>query len=141
MQEIWLKIWRTLDVITDEDSAKDWISTLARNTAINDRNKNNTKENKEPDMEDDVLLAIASNPAEDPADIIANEENVSYIYQKICKLDKKYADVLLLNYKYSYTPLEIASLLHLNQKTIYSRLSRGKAALKNMLLWEGSETL
>ena len=46
MQEAWLNIWRTIDVITDDSSAKAWISTLAHNTAKNILDKKIVRDKK-----------------------------------------------------------------------------------------------
>lgn len=134
MQEVWLNIWRTIDVITNNDSAKAWISTLARNTAINIFDKKIVRDRRTVNIDDDILYAVTPDFAEDPADVVASEENIEYIYRIIRSLDKKYADALLLKHKYKCTPAEISKLLRENPKTIYSRLSRGEKALKNKLL-------
>lgn len=134
MQEAWLNIWRTIDVITDDSSAKAWISTLAHNTAKNILDKKIVRDKKFLNIDDDILYAVTPDSADDPIDIVASKDNIEYIYQQIRMLNKKYSDALLLKHKFKCTPDEIAKLLHTNPKTIYTRLSRGEKMLKEKLL-------
>ena len=134
MQEAWLNIWRTIDVITDDSSAKAWISTLAHNTAKNILDKKIVRDKKFLNIDDDILYAVTPDSADDPIDIVASKDNIEYIYQQIRTLNKKYSDALLLKHKFKCTPDEIAKLLHTNPKTIYTRLSRGEKMLKEKLL-------
>lgn len=134
MQEAWLNIWRTIDVITDDSSAKAWISTLAHNTEKNILDKKIVRDKKFLNIDDDILYAVTPDSADDPIDIVASKDNIEYIYQQIRTLNKKYSDALLLKHKFKCTPDEIAKLLHTNPKTIYTRLSRGEKMLKEKLL-------
>lgn len=134
MQEAWLNIWRTIDVITDDSSAKAWISTLAHNTAKNILDKKIVRDKKFLNIDDDILYAVTPDSADDPIDIVASKDNIEYIYQQIRTLNKKYSDALLLKHKFKCTPDENAKLLHTNPKTIYTRLSRGEKMLKEKLL-------
>lgn len=140
MQDAWLNIWRTIDVITDDSSAKAWISTLTHNTAKSVLDKKIVKDKRVLDVDDDILYAVTPDSADDPIDIVASNDNIEYIYQQMRTLNKKYSDALLLKHKFKCTPDEIAKLLHTNPKTIYTRLSRGEKMLKEKLLnAEGSE--
>lgn len=134
MQEVWLNIWRTIDVITDDSSAKAWISTLAHNAAKNILDKKIVRDKRTLDIDDDILYAVTSDFGNDPIDIVASQDNIAYIYSQMRTLDKKYSDVLLLKHKFKCTPDEIANLLHINAKTIYTRLGRGEKMLKDKLL-------
>lgn len=140
LQEVWANIWRTIDIINDKDSAKAWISTLARNTAKNLSDKNLVRDKRVLNIDDDALYAAIPECTDDPIDIVASKDNIEYIYRQMQSLDKKYADVLLLKHKFRCAPNEIANFLHINPKTVYTRLSRGEKMLKeNLLNAEGSE--
>lgn len=76
------------------------------------------------DIDDDFLYAVTSDFGDDPTDIVASKVNITFIYEQMRTLNKKYSDALLLKHK--FTPDEIAKLLHINPKTIYTRLSRGE---------------
>lgn len=133
VQDSFTNIWKTLSVITDEVSAKAWISTIVRNTAINARNKSNRYSQNILEIEDDVMYSVTPDVTCIPEEFVVSNQNVEFIYQQIKTLDKKYADILLLHYKFQFDPTMIASLLKMNPKTVYTRLSRGKEKLKATL--------
>lgn len=133
MQEVWLNVWRSFDAVRDERSAKAWIAVLSRNAAKNILDKKTVKDKNMIAADEDVFAA-APDGGEDPVDLVASRENIEYIYRQMRDLDEKYAAVLLLKYKFNRTPAEIADILHIRLKTVYTRLCRGKELLKNKLL-------
>lgn len=139
IQELFMKIWKCISRldINDENSCKAFISVIAKNTAINKYNKDKKENSEFIDVEDGVLHATTGDSNSDPAEIIVNDANVEYIYQKIAELGEKYSDVLLLKYKYYLTPEEISKLTDINLKTVYTRLLRGRELLKEKLSEEG----
>lgn len=138
VQEIFMKLWKNIDKINmdDEEGTKAYISVAARTTAINRYNKDKKVGTKFVEINDDVLFATTSDETADPADIVANNANVDYIYGKIKELGKNYDQVMMLKYKHEHTPEEIAEVTGLNIKTIYTKLSRGREILKGKLLEE-----
>lgn len=133
MQETWVNIWHSMEVITDNTTAKAWIAVLTRNAAINALNKNIVRDKRTLDI-DDVVLYATTPDDNDPLDIVADRDNIEYIYRQMQTLDKKYADVLLLKHKFKCSPEKIAKLLQTNIKTVYTRISRGEKMLKEKLL-------
>ncbi|MBR5517706.1 MAG: sigma-70 family RNA polymerase sigma factor [Clostridia bacterium] len=142
VQETFMKIWKNINVLDrdDEEGCKAFISVVAKNTAINKYNSDKKNTSKIVEIDDEVLLAVVNDNSVNPADIIVNDDNVDYIYSKINELGEKYCDVMLLKYKYHYTPEEISKLTDINLKTVYTRLSRGKEMLKAILLKERGNT-
>jgi RNA polymerase sigma-70 factor (ECF subfamily) len=55
------------------------------------------------------------------------------ILDAVLKLPEKYKDIIYLFYYEGYTAIEIAKILHKNENTIYTWLSRAKSKLKEML--------
>lgn len=53
--------------------------------------------------------------------------------EAVAKLPLKYRQVIYLHYIEGYSTAEIAGLLGLNQNTVLSQLSRGRALLKTAL--------
>lgn len=138
VQESFMKIWKSINRlnINDEEGCKAFISVVAKNTAINKYNKDKKRTSKFIEIDDNILFATTSDDSLDPVDIIINDDNVDYIYSKIKELGDKYNDVMLLKYKYDYTPEEISNLLDTNLKTVYTKLSRGREMLKSKLMEE-----
>lgn len=116
MQEIFLDVWRSNDVMTDENGEKVWIAVIARNTAVDIRRKKEKTDKNIVDIEDALYENIPSS-SEDLSKIVVDDESVDLIYTQIRMLDKKYSDVLLLKYKFCHSTSEIAELLGIKEKT------------------------
>ena len=138
MQDIFLRVWKGLDSIDldNHESTRAYIGTVARNTAINKYKNEKNITPKMVEVDDDVLYATVSAKNVDPCDIVVNDANVNYIYEKIGDISRCYRDVLYHKYKYERTPEEIAVITGLNIKTVYTKISRGRQILKTMLLDE-----
>ena len=135
VQESFMKIWKSIEKlnINDKEGCKAFISVVTKNTAINKYNKDKKSASNFVEIEDTVLFATTRDDSSDPADIIVNDDTIDYIHNKIKELGDKYSDVMLLKYKYDYTPEEIAELTGINLKTVYTKLSRGREILKSKL--------
>lgn len=138
VQEIYIKIWKNIDTINldDEDGTKAYISTIARHTAINKYNKDKKNSTQFVDIDNDIMYAVVGDASGDPSEIVVNDENVNYIYDKIKELGDKYSRVMMLKYQNEHTPEEIAEITELNIKTVYTKLSRGRELLKAKLFKE-----
>lgn len=132
--DVFTKFWEKFDTIPDLDEAKAWLSVVSRNTAINWNKKRNSINNAITDIDDDILSDISRSPSPDVAEIIASNDNVEFIFSQISCLDKKYSDILMLYFKFHYTTNEIATLLDINIKTVYTRFERGKLLLRKLLV-------
>ena len=133
MQNIFLNVWKIIDKMTDEQSTKALIATIARNTAINTGQKISYDNDKTLNIDDDTMYAITPINNVDPLDDIVSEENIQSIYEQIKSMKKIYADVLLLKYKFHFSPEKIAETLQLNIKTVYTRIDRGDKILREKL--------
>lgn len=141
MQVIFTNVWRCLDKMADEQSTKALIAVIARNTAINEGKKYKTISNRFISIDDDIMYEVTpdidSSNNQNPADIVVNQENIQYIYSQIKSLKKIYSDVLLLHLKFHFTPEMISDTLHINIKTVYTRLNRGIKLLRKKLEEKG----
>ncbi len=63
----------------------------------------------------------------------AVEEKRDDLLEVLLSLEAKYKDVLYLHYYEGYTAKKIAQLLHKNENTIYTYLTRGREKLKQRL--------
>ena len=71
-------------------------------------------------------------------EVIAEEaeslnENSSFVLEAVMQLPDKYKSVIYLYYYEQYSAIEIAGILHKKENTIYTRLARAKAILKDMI--------
>ena len=89
VQDVFVIIWNTLDVITDEVSAKAWISTISRNAAVNFAKKKKTAASKIINIDDDIIYSVNPDCIQDPAELVVSNDNINAIFCEIKKLDKK----------------------------------------------------
>ena len=141
MQVIFTNIWRSLDKMIDEQSTKALIAVITKNTAINENKKYETISNRFMSIDDDIMyeftLDLNNNNNQNPVDIVVNQENIQYIYSEIKSLKSIYSEILLLNLKFHFTPEMISNTLHINIKTVYTRLNRGTKLLRKKLEEKG----
>ena len=78
---------------------------------------------------------------EDEARILANiNERYEEVVQAIRSMDDKYSLTLLYRLRDEMTVSEIAEFMGIPEKTVYTRLARGKKMLYEILSKEGGET-
>ena len=58
------------------------------------------------------------------------------VVKAIENLDPVYSTTLLLKYERGLTPAQIAEMMEIPEKTVYTRLSRGKKMLRDALKGE-----
>lgn len=133
MQEIFINVWKILNNVNEDINLKALIATIARNTAINFLKKDKYRTDKMVDIDDEASFFILSRCDNEPLNTIVAAENIEFIYKQIKSLKKIYADILLLKYKFDFTPEMISKLLNIKLKTVYTRLSRGENILREKL--------
>ncbi len=130
LQEVHLLLWDNLDKLPNDNCAKSWLAIVARNLALN-----SLKEHRRTDAEfsDNIFPADAAGSSPIPEDIVISRETVRMVLDEIQSMDNIYSDVLIMKYKFEYTVPEIAQALNLNEKTVYTRLERGRKLLRKRL--------
>jgi len=77
---------------------------------------------------------------EDDGYNIIEDIDIKLMYEELVKaienLDPVYSTTLLLKYEKGLTPKEIAEMMEIPEKTVYTRLSRGKRMLRDALKGE-----
>ena len=124
LQEVHLLLWDNLDKLQNDGSAKSWLAIVARNLALN-----SVKERRHTDAEfsDDIFSGDAA--VSPPEDIVISRETVRTVLDEMQSMDDIYSDVLIMKYKFGYTVPEISKALGLVEKTVYTRLERGRKIL------------
>lgn len=114
--------------LSDKNRAKNYFGTIAKNKA---KDILRSKYNK-------VLSIDDSLGPDEPADeiYIGNEEYEAVI-SSIFKLEEMYRDVMTLKYINELKEKDIAEALGIPQKTVSSRIHRGKKRLYDILKKEG----
>ena len=128
-----LKIIKHIDVIDTSDikRLKPLCGVIAKNSAIDiARHKDNRYE--ELDDEGENIDGDGS-----PEEVLLKNETYDIIVESLRMLDEKYRDVLMLKYREDLKEREIALLLGIPEKTVDTRIRRGKEMLKKILETEG----
>ncbi len=124
LQEVHLLLWDNLDKLPNDNCAKSWLAIVARNLALN-----SLKEHRRTDAEFSDNIFPADAAVSPPEDIVISRETVRMVLDEIQSMDDIYSDVLTMKYKFDYTVPEISKALGLNEKTVYTRLERGRKIL------------
>lgn len=123
VQETFLRAWRSLDSLLDENAAKAWLITILR------RENARRFERKQLDLVD-----IEENQIVDknqPSDESFVEKQ--WLYKQIMRLAPEYREPLVLQILAGFNGDEIASILDLNKNTVMTRLFRARNQLKEFM--------
>ncbi len=133
-QEVFVKMWRNIKKFDVRKKFKNWLFTIARNTAIDFLRKKKVIPFSEFEKQDggsiiDTLIDTAPLP-----DKIFEHKNLRQtIYAAVGKLSAKYQTVLLLYYKQQLNFSEIAESLNQSINTVKSNHRRALISLKKIL--------
>ena len=117
VQQAILNAYTKLDTLREERYFRTWITRIL----INECYRLNKQKFREVTFAE---YALANE---------AKEDNYSFVFTEIMKLPPKIRIVVQLHYVEDYSVNEIASILHIPTGTVKSRLSQGRAKLKNLL--------
>ena len=117
VQDTLLQYLQTAPDFTDPTHEKAWCLRVAGNLA-----KNRIRYNR------------VRNADELNEELVAEDrEDLSFVWEAVKSLPVKYREVVHLFYHEGYSTAEIASILKMNEATVRSYLSRGRAKLKEVL--------
>lgn len=118
-QETFIRVYQYLDEFKGQSSIKTWIIQIAINLS-----KNQMRTNWWKNRVDEELPDI---PTNEYSDSFVDRQ---LIMNEVSKLPSKYREVILLYYYQELSIAEVAMVLHINESTVKSRLSRAKKKLK-----------
>lgn len=130
-----LKYGKKINYEFDEQLVKAYVCKIVTNEVIRYIDKN--KKHEEMLVEDLDELGSEYTEEEFFRQLKINEQQ-ELIAKIIAAMDEKYRSVLTLKYRHLKNPKEIALMLGLKEKTVYTRLSRGEAELINALKKAGA---
>lgn len=120
VQETFLRAWRSLDKLENEQAAKSWLFTILR------REHARLFERYRPKMRDiDQVAEPADDDAQNPENRLQREEVIA----AIDRLEQPYREPLLLQVVGGFSGKEIAAILDLNGNTVMTRLFRARSQL------------
>ncbi|RLQ93379.1 RNA polymerase sigma factor [Falsibacillus albus] len=133
MQETFLKAYKKMDSIEDQNKLGAWLSSIATRTAIDFIRKE--KRLKETMVDDTDITIIKQGNQE--SGIVENEVELLFmkenIHEKILLLPDCQKEVFLLRIQFGLKEHEIAEKLHLKPATVKTRMYRARKQLKLMM--------
>ncbi|WP_275444274.1 sigma-70 family RNA polymerase sigma factor [Pseudoalteromonas sp. MM17-2] len=123
VQETFLRAWRSLDSLVDQNAAKSWLFTILRRE---NARRFERKQFDYSDIEQDTLCDERSTSLDD-------EMEMTVVQRRIMELAQEYREPLILQVIGGCSGDEIAQILGLNKNTVMTRLYRARNQLKSAL--------
>lgn len=135
-QDTFLALWRGIDRFRQESSLSTWIYRLASNACI-DTLRRRKKQNA-VSLDDEELFIDAVDPSPQPQETAEHREVQRLLQKGLLSLPEEYRKVLILREIEGLSYTEIAESASLELGTVKSRISRGRALLRNFLSGSGN---
>tara|TARA_R110002126_G_scaffold163110_2_gene311021 strand:- start:1195 stop:1857 length:663 start_codon:yes stop_codon:yes gene_type:complete len=123
VQDTFLRAWKALDSLLDDNAAKSWLITILRreNARRFERKQLDYSDVEQDSLTDDI------NPA------LEQQYDNALLQQQLLLLPPEYGEPLLLQALAGFSSDEIGQLLSLNVNTVNTRLFRARQLLKQRL--------
>lgn len=131
-QEAFIRIMKVIDRIEDADTlrTKAFCCMIARNVAIDMARRNGRMQ----PAEDEILEQAGSQQeTETPERIVASNEGVRQLAERIAELPEGYREVLRLRCLYEMSAEQTGELLGITPNTVNIRLTRARKMLRERL--------
>jgi len=124
LQNVWLKVIRKIDSLSDPQAFVAWLYTIARREVYGQGRI------KDPFVEltDEHLEQVAGN-----GEVTFDAEDATRIHRALARLKPRYREILTLSFLESLSHQEIGQVLGVNPGTLRSRLFYAKQALRQEL--------
>jgi len=142
-QEVFLKVFRAMKHFHGESSLKTWIYRIALHEAANRRRwwfRHKAKETsiepaetEMPSMGEREMQMALTDHADSPFDTVAHREVQARVEEELSKVPEPYRTTLILRDLEEMSYEEISEVLEISLGTVKSRLTRGRAALRQRL--------
>lgn len=128
VQEVFVKIWKTLPCFRGQSSLKTWVSRIAVNTSL-DYCRRRSRLWKTYEIHEAQIRSTASQAESDPQEVLKAMQQLSSWHRSL----------IVLNCFESYNQSEIAELLEISVGRVKSGLFEAKKELKVKLQKQGFE--
>jgi RNA polymerase sigma-70 factor (ECF subfamily) len=143
-QEVFVKIFRGVGSFHGESSLRTWIYRIALREASNQRRWWTRHRQPEIPIEQEMVESENGQPvllkellvdtAESPYELAAREENRARVEAALSQVPEPYRTTLILRDIEGFIYEDVAEMQGVNLGTVKSRLVRGRAALKTILM-------
>jgi RNA polymerase sigma-70 factor (ECF subfamily) len=132
-QEIFLKVFKSLEKFNRDADFSTWLSSVARNFCIDHYRA--SKREKEVLVEDLVAFDLAPASAlSNPHRQLEDRDRRSFLRRGLDALPEKLREAVILRDLQGLSYQEMADRLHLPEGTVKSRINRGREELSRLLL-------
>ncbi|NMH59479.1 sigma-70 family RNA polymerase sigma factor [Alteromonas ponticola] len=132
VQETFLRAWKSLDALQDEQAAKSWLITILKR-----ENARRFERKQLPLVEIDEALLLDDI---EPVQVSMQQRDIQRL---LAGLSTEYREPLVLQLIFGFSGEEIAQQLNLNKNTVMTRLFRARnqirEALDNQASFRGSK--
>ncbi len=138
VQEVFLKVFRSVTSFRGQSSLKTWIYRIAVNEAHNHRRWFGRRRGHEVGLEDEqgegkTYEMVLPDSGRSPFEIALDNETHERIENAINRVKPAFREALILRDLEGMSYEEIADILQLNLGTVKSRILRGREALRVLL--------
>lgn len=138
VQEVFLKVFRSVNSFREQSSLRTWIYRIALNEAHNHRRWFTRHCRREISIENESgdrrsPLELASDPGRSPFDQALDNENRTLIERALAKINPVFRTAVVLRDIQNLSYEEIADILQVSLGTVKSRILRGREALRREL--------
>lgn len=130
VSDVFVSLWRVAERLDESRPLKSYLAAIARNAAI-DRLRRLRPE--EPLPEDDLLTA---DEAQQPETEALRHDRAQTLRRLLLDMPADDREIFVRFYYYRQCVHEIAALMQMNESTVKTRLSRGRAKLRDKLTKE-----
>lgn len=127
VQETFLRAWKALEALRDDDAARSWLITILR------REYARTFERKVPTLVD--IDAVTVTDTREPEPDRRTERDL--LRRAIAQLPPRYREPLMLQVVVGLSCAEIARVLEINQSAVMTRLFRAREKLRAKMQRDG----
>ncbi len=135
VQEVFLKVFRTINSFREQSSLRTWIYRIAVNEAHNHRRWFARHCRNEVSMEEERAdrqspLERAADPGRSPFEQVLEHENKTLIERALTRINPVFRTAVVLRDIQNLSYEEIADILQISLGTVKSRILRGREALR-----------
>ena len=131
-QDIFLKVFKSLDKFNRDADFSTWLSSVARNYCID--NYRAGKREREVLVEDIVAFDLAPSAFGNPHRALEDQDRRSFLRKGLDLLPEKLREAVVLRDLQGLSYQEMADQLALPEGTVKSRINRGREELARLLL-------
>jgi RNA polymerase sigma-70 factor (ECF subfamily) len=131
-QEIFLKVFRSLEKFNRDADFSTWLSSVARNYCIDHYRA--SKREREVLVEDLVAFDLAPSSSGNPHRALEERDRSSFVRRGLEMLPEKLREAVVLRDLQGLSYQEMADQLRLPEGTVKSRINRGREELARLLL-------